>query len=89
MTGIFSASPRGTRQGGLEMAPPNSLEKGQPPPTQGRRGSLRLQSRNLHGQTGVTNPVDVKIMNSGGNVTSMDLSRSGPPVSNARSSGLI
>jgi hypothetical protein len=95
-----TASPRGSRQGMVDMAP-TSMDQGQQPP-QGRRGSLRLQSRNMIGSSGGNSqgPSLAVGMSSSGAVvsqtsggagnSSMDLSSRGAQnASNSRSSGLI
>lgn len=81
---VIIASPRGSRGGGIDMAPPASMDPG------GRRGSLRLQSRMLGNGGGPNSagaPSGLPQMN-GGNPATMDLSRP-PQVTSARSSGLI
>jgi hypothetical protein len=68
------------------MAPPST----DPSQNQGRRGSLRLQSRGMMGQNGIPASGGLSQPN-GGNSSTVDLSNSGrpPPVTTARSSGLI
>lgn len=89
---IYLASPRGSRQGGpVDMAPP-SMDQSQS--NQGRRGSLRLQSRVIGQNGGMTAAGSVPSGlpqvngNGGGGNSAMELSRP-TPVTSARSSGLI
>ncbi|ODN04369.1 Casein kinase I isoform epsilon [Orchesella cincta] len=88
-----TASPRGSRGGGLvDMASPSMDQVPPPPPASGRRGSLRLQTRNMLVQNGATGPSVPGSMSQsqGGNSSTMDLSNGRPPpVTNSRASGLI
>jgi len=68
------------------------MDQSQNPQTQGRRGSLRLQTRGMLGQNGGPNAGNGLPQSNGGNSSTMDLSSSArpPPVtSSARSSGLL
>lgn len=74
------------------MASPSMDQVPPPPPASGRRGSLRLQTRNMLVQNGVSGPSVPGSMSQsqGGNSSTMDLSNGRPPpVANSRASGLI